>query len=190
MRILLIFPLLLLIAATNHAEIYRCNTNGKLVFSDRPCSSNPEQMSVIESSSQDSRVRLSSETAASTGKTRQLITLKFNYQIIDNDVISKEQEIRQAVALQQQLEKEHQERLESLDKEYNRIYRNSTYGKYRAQIIRQQRQEANMSYKNQMTLHRHKIDALYNDLKRLTEARQLLKERIELVKQADAEPIP
>ena len=179
------FILLLITGALVHAEIYHCNQNGKPIYSDRPCSTDGNKMSVMESAPQLPGEVKQQIPDRDSAKEQRLIHFRFQYEIADNEVRNKEKEIEETTHLTQNIEKQHQERLASLKQELQRIYRNSSYGKYREQQIRDQIQTENNSYLNRITIIRNRLNLLYDDLKRMKDRRFKLQEQIETLKGSD-----
>ncbi len=176
-KIWILISLLILCADPASAAIYRCSSNGKTIYSDRPCSNNREKMSVVDTSPAPSPSR--DQSAPSPAKnSAQLTHLRFRYEIADNEVRQKEKDIDETIALTSELEKAHQEKIAALNSELKRIYRNSSYGKYRAHQVKQKIQTENIRFANRMAIARNRLNSLYEDLGRLKDDRYRLQQAI------------
>lgn len=91
-----IFAVVLLLAASAHAEVYKCVENGKQVFSDQPCSKDAQKLNVKPASgaAADSAAQQPANASESSADFVKKTDLAVKRRILDEDIYRKEQRIK------------------------------------------------------------------------------------------------
>lgn len=90
MRTLLITATLLAALTTANAEIYKCQVDGKTLFTDQPCNGDPNQQSYLQSTSNPKTATAPQATQPVTTKnttsTSNITELETKYFILDDEI--------------------------------------------------------------------------------------------------------
>ena len=171
--------LLLIMAGASEPAIYSCTVNGKTLYSDRPCSTNSDEMSVIEFAEKPIP---QTETVAGPNaaqEKRDLIRLRFNAEILDSEISRKENEIKQTTASMTAMQQDYEQKVDVLNRQLNRYNRNTSYGKLQEQRILTEIKALQMELRNKNFLARDKIKGIRAKLTLLKQNQNDLEKRIQ-----------
>ncbi len=171
--------LLLIMAGASEPAIYSCTVNGKTLYSDRPCSTNSDEMSVIEFTKKPIP---QTETVAGPNaaqEKRDLIRLRFNAEILDSEISRKENEIKQTTASMTAMQQDYEQKVDVLNRQLNRYNRNTSYGKLQEQRILTEIKALQMELRNKNFLARDKIKGIRAELTLLKQNQNDLEKRIQ-----------
>ena len=171
--------LLLLMAGTSQPAIYSCTVDGKTIYSDRPCSTNSEEMSVIESAAKPTPQTSAADESNTAQEKRDLIKLRFNYEVLDSDISMKEKEIDKTIDSMTAMQLDYERKVDQLNNQLNRYNRSQTYGKLQEQRILADIKALQMELRNKNFIARDKIRALRTELTLLKQNRNDLEKRIQ-----------
>ena len=177
--------LLFLMAGTSEPAIYSCTVNGKTIYSDRPCSSNSEEMSVIEYPERPVSQTSAADEPNTAQEKRDLIRLRFDYEVLDNDISMKEKEIEKIVDSMTAMQQDYDRKVDQLNNQLNRYNRSQTYGKLQEQRILADIKALQMDLRNKNFIARDRIKALRAELTLLKQDRNDLEKRIQELNRAN-----
>ena len=171
--------LLLLMAGTSEPAIYSCTVNGKTIYSDRPCSTNSEDMSVMKLADKPISQTRADDEPSTVQERRDLIKLRFNYEILDSEIFIKEKEIDKTIASMTVMKQEYDQKVDRLNNELKRYNRSKSYGKLQEQRILAESRSLQMELRNNNFIARDKIKALRAELTLLKQKKHDLEKRIQ-----------
>jgi hypothetical protein len=171
--------LLLLMAGTSEPAIYSCTVNGKTIYTDRPCSPNSEDMSVIELPDKPFSQKRTDDRPNTIQERRDLIRLKFNYEILDSDISMKKKEIDKTIESMTVMKQVYDQKVGRLNNQLNRYNRSTSYGKLQEQRILAEIKALQIELRNKNFIARDKIKAIRAELTLLKQNRNDLEKRIQ-----------
>ena len=171
--------LLILMAATSEPAIYSCTINGKIIYTDRPCSPNSDNMAVIEFPDEPLSQTKADDEPYTAQKKRDLIKLRFNYEVLDSEISQKKKEIDKTVESMTTMKQDYDQKVDRLNNELNRYNRSQSYGKLQEQRILAEIQILQMELHNNNFIARDKIKALRAELTLLQQKKYDLETRIQ-----------
>ena len=177
--------LVFLMAGTAEPAIYSCTVDGKTIYSDRPCSSNSAEMSVIESADAPMSQTSADDGPDNVQERRDLIKLKFNYEILDSEISMKEKEIDKTIESMTAMKQAYDQEVERLNNQLHRYNRSQSYGKLQEQRILTEIKALQMELRNKNFIARDRIKALRAELTLLKQNRNDLEKRIQELNRAN-----
>jgi len=171
--------LLLIMAGASEPAIFSCTVNGKTLYSDRPCSTNSDEMSVIEFSEKPIPQTETDAGPNAAQEKRDLIRLRFNAEILDSEISRKENEIKQTTASMTAMQQDYDQKVDLLNRQLNRYNRNTSYGKLQEQRILTEIKALQMELRNKNFLARDKIKGIRAELTQLKQNQSDLEKRIQ-----------
>ena len=171
--------LLLLMAGPSEPAIYSCTVDGKTLYTDRPCSANSENMSVIEFPDKPTSRAEADDEANTRQQRRDLIKLRFDYEILDSEISRKEKEIRETIESMTELKQAYDTQVERLNNQLNRYNRSQSYGQLQEQRILSEIEALHMELRNRNFIARDRIKALRAELILLQQEKRDLEKRIQ-----------
>ncbi len=171
--------LLLIMAGASEPAIYSCTVNGKTLYSDRPCSTNSDEMSVIEFAEKPIPQTETDAGPNAAQEKRDLIRLRFNAEILDSEISRKENEIKQTTASMTAMQQDYEQKVDVLNRQLNRYNRNTSYGKLQEQRILTEIKALQMELRNKNFLARDKIKGIRAELTLLKQNQNDLEKRIQ-----------
>ncbi|WP_321369269.1 hypothetical protein [uncultured Desulfuromusa sp.] len=175
----LTISLLVFLAGTSEPAIYSCTVDGKTIYSDSPCSTSSEEMSVFEFADKPISQTRADETPDVVQEKRDFITLKFNYEVLDSQISIKEKEIANMVESITAMEQTYNQKVGRLNRELKRYDRSRYYGKYKEQKILEEIESLQMELRSHNLIARKKIKAIRAELPLLKQNRHDLEKRIQ-----------
>lgn len=171
--------LLFFIVGTSEPAIYSCTVNGTTLYSDRPCSSNSENMSVIELPDKPISQTKTDDRSNALLERRDLIKLKFNYEILDSEISRKEKEINKIIESMTGMKQVYEKKVDRLNNQLNRYNRSQSYGKLQEQRILSEIEALHMELRNQNFIARDRIKATRAELILLQQKKHDLEKKIQ-----------
>lgn len=171
--------LLFLMVGTSEPAIYSCTVDGKTIYSDRPCSTNSDEMSVIEYPERPASQTSATDEPNTAQEKRDLIRLRFDYEVLDSEISMKEKEIDKIIEAMTAMQQDYDRKVDQLNNQLNRYNRSQTYGKLQEQRILADIKALQMELRNKNFIARDKIKALRAELTLLKQNRNDLEKRIQ-----------
>lgn len=165
-------------AGTSEPAIYSCTVNGKTIYSDRPCSSNSEEMSVIEFAEKPIP-QTGTDDGPNAAQKRDLIRLRFNYEILDSEISRKEKDINEIIESMTAMQQDYEQKVDLLNKQLRRYNRNTSYGKLQEQRILTEIKALQMELRNKNFIARDKIKEVRAELTLLKQNQNDLEKQIQ-----------
>jgi hypothetical protein len=169
----------LLMAGPSEPAIYSCTVDGKTLYTDRLCSANSENMSVIEFPDEPTSRTKADDEPKTRQERRDLIKLRFDYEILDSEMSRKEREIRETIESMTELKQAYDTQVERLNNQLNRYNRSQSYGKLQEQRILSEIEALHMELRNRNFIARDRIKALRAELILLQQEKRDLEKRIQ-----------
>ena len=116
---------------------------------------------------------------------RDLIRLRFDYEVLDNDISIKEKEIEKIVDSMTAMQQDYDQKVDRLNNQLNRYNRSQTYGKLQEQRILADIKALQMDLRNKNFIARDRIKALRAELTLLKQDRNDLEKRIQELNRAN-----
>ena len=166
-------------AGTSEPAIYSCTVNGKTIYSDRPCSSNSEEMSVIKFPEKPTPQTRADDEPNTAQEKRDLIRLRFDYEVLDSEISRKEKEINETIESMAAMQQDYEQKVDLLNKQLSRYNRNTSYGKLQEQRILTEIKALQMELRNKNFIARDKIKAIRAELTLLKQNQNDLEKQIQ-----------
>ena len=171
--------LLIIMAGTSEPAIYSCTVNGKIIYTDRPCSPNNDNMAVIEFPDEPLSQTRANDGPNTAQEKRNLIRLRFDYEVLDSEISIKEKEIDKTIESLTAMQQGYDQKVDRLNSEMNRYNRSQSYGQLQEQRILAEIQALQMELHNNNFIAREKIKAIRAELTLLQQKKHDLETRIQ-----------